>query len=274
MHKTAFLLGFVTCTFAAAAACSDPAPSAPPRDGGTGADAAPDALGPSDGGDGGGGDARADGSVPGICAAVDTDAGVSDAAAPRDAGGLTCFDGARPTALATRGEPKLRPGACADAQRNGFFDACLGVGSNQAVCDAFLKNAANKPCVECLLGPQPGTTNIPAMAPPALLSDGDSVLLNIGGCASAVTNNGCCGPIVGDETLCQQAACTTCDQGDKPACFAIAKAGPCAHAVKAATACNAALELQRDTWKDVCGATATTFEQAYGPLTKSLCGTP
>ncbi len=209
-----------------------------------------------------------------LCPPLPTDAGIPDASASTDGGdaGSACLDPSRTGALPTRGEPTVHPGLCTDAQRTGLFQACLATDATQATCNAFLKTAGNQSCVECILGPNEGTSNPARLAPPALISAGGSVLLDVGACAAAVTGNRCCGPRMADEAYCRAAVCGSCDTADKATCLDAART-PCSDAVRAAAPCTTGLEIARATWAAACGV-GGTFESSYASLTKTLCGTP
>lgn len=209
-----------------------------------------------------------------LCPLLPTDAGIPDASASSDAGdaGSACLDPALAGTLPTRGEPTIHPGLCTDLQRSGLFQACLATGATQTTCNVFLKTAGNEACVECILGPTASTVNPARLAPPALISAGGSVLLDIGACAAAVTGNRCCGPRMADEAYCRAAACGTCEAADRAACLDAARA-PCGDAVRAAAPCTTGLEIARATWASACGV-GGTFESSYASLTKTLCGMP
>jgi hypothetical protein len=156
-----------------------------------------------------------------------------------------------------------------------FLAACLGTGSDQAKCDAFIKDATKKACTTCLLGPQPGDD--PKTVPqPVLIVVGDAVYPNVGACANlAVAAPGDCATRAGNETLCLLSTCSFCESADRAMCLDYAATHePCKNALAGDT-CDNAVKAARATADAKCGAVSgASFEDIYAQMAAFICGTP
>ncbi len=207
--------------------------------------------------------------LPSACDPVPGNPG--DAGATPPSAGV-CMLSPSTAELLSRGEPRLRPGLCTDAQRAAFFRACTSEQSTTSTCDSFVSAPANKPCVECLSGPSAAPASPAASPVPALLFVEGTVLVQQEACAAVVAGTACCAPLLALDGVCAFTACSLCESADLATCSAEAANGPCATEHRSAAACASLVQAKRSTWDASCGG--KNFDEIADRVTKTLCGTP
>jgi hypothetical protein len=216
--------------------------------------------------------------APAVVAGVSTvDAGPDvaprprrDASADDDAGSTCAPQNIDPSSLAWKPPNAVRPGACAQAQIGGWYDACWGDSWSKSVCDAFEKDAANRGCLDCLFYAPNASTRGAAEV-------GAYLRLNVAGCIAIVSGDATatgCGAKLQAETDCPRRACepvcpleTARDYDRYEACENAAYDGLCAAYVDAEGGC-ADLPAYR-----VCrGGSYLDFRSAFIGISSVFCG--
>jgi hypothetical protein len=146
--------------------------------------------------------------------------------------------------------------ACSAAQVTALVTACFGAAATSSTCSAFVTNASNESCVECVDTNYSGGTMLGSLQPPPaavspwgpLVAVGNLVFENTGACITiADSAYASCGQAINALFQCDYYACdavcpttTAQDQAAESACRSAASAGTCSSYANAVdTACGA-----------------------------------
>jgi hypothetical protein len=177
-------------------------------------------------------------------------------------------------------------GVCTQQQSSDFFTDCIGAGSSQALCSAWLGIAANMPCFTCLY--TDSTTNPSSYG--ALIGFPNSTSLNLAGCiALAEPCNLQCGKDVQAADQCSHVACDSACPVMNGNMQQFSAWETCVNEAESQCGCEAygAAASSCETQLDVAGhdafsycfagenlaqAPPTFFQDAYGSIAAFMCG--